>query len=211
MATEPFTIRLLIGVIPDLKLILAKRSSLINLSMFDILEAFVNRWIENEISRLDKEDCRQLSEFIDVDENDLFTQDSMEYMISCINQEALKLISYLWVNDKASSNKFSSGDTKAITDSDQSMLPLIIKCLPVQPAKEQDTLHYSFIHKSVLDYYLARNWLQDFSHEKEGESMIRNISELRLNQKYIGESEAPSLVLLGSHLLEQEQSTKEGV
>lgn len=118
MATEPFTIRLLVGVMPDLKEILAKRSPLINLSMLEIIESFVNKWIENEISRFDREEGWQLSEFVDVDEDKLLSPDNVEGVIYYINLEALKIIKHLWVTDKISKNKFDLSDISEITDAD---------------------------------------------------------------------------------------------
>jgi hypothetical protein len=53
MAKEPFTIRLLVGIMPSLKTkILNNLAHISKITMYEILQIFTDKWIENEIYRL---------------------------------------------------------------------------------------------------------------------------------------------------------------
>lgn len=84
MAKEPFSIRLLVGIMPDIRDKLKTRSKDIKVTMFEVMEIFINNWIKNEISRLNREDKNDVAERIaDIDYNDLEKQ--IDYVVDRVN------------------------------------------------------------------------------------------------------------------------------
>lgn len=71
MATEPLTIRLLVGVMPDLKQKLGDSGlGSSQVTMHEILRIFIDRWIANEVVRLSRDQQYTLAEKVaDIDTN----------------------------------------------------------------------------------------------------------------------------------------------
>lgn len=92
MATEPFTIRLLVGIMPDIRdRFNSSKGQSRCITMLEILQIFISKWVENEISRLGKRDKEQLAEeIVDIDPGQL--DDNIEEAVDAINSEALHII-----------------------------------------------------------------------------------------------------------------------
>lgn len=195
LATEPFTIRLLVGIMPDLKEALSSDGQ--SVTMMGLLELFVNRWIENELLRLSKEEQGQVAEVVaDIDANEL--EKEIPGVVDSINQIAVSIALHLWVQgNKVSSNVFTVNDLVAASKSqgiDLMALALAVKCLPVTCSHGGQ---YSFIHKSIADYFLARLWKQDLESYRD----LRSMSHFSLNRQTIARAELASLRLLTEHAL----------
>ena len=56
MATEPFTIRLLVGIMPDIRDKFGERGHGIKITLFEVLQIYIEKWIENEMARLNHDE-----------------------------------------------------------------------------------------------------------------------------------------------------------
>lgn len=83
--------------------------------MLEVLHIYTQKWIENEIFRLNQDERYTLAEDIaNIDLNGL--NENIPSAIESIEKEALKITEYLWVNNKISNNSFSKEDLSEISE-----------------------------------------------------------------------------------------------
>lgn len=129
MAQEPFTLRLILGIMPDIKKM--QKSTTSNITLYEIFQIFVRKWVENEIFRLNEADQYQMTEFVDIDR--IESEEDQQAVIEQVVIGGGLILKQLWIADKLN-NEFSAEDLEAIQNDDFQLeiLKVCVKCLPLQ-------------------------------------------------------------------------------
>eukprot|EP00825_Cyclidium_porcatum_P044586 TRINITY_DN6589_c0_g1_i1.p1 TRINITY_DN6589_c0_g1~~TRINITY_DN6589_c0_g1_i1.p1 ORF type:complete len:1211 (-),score=194.06 TRINITY_DN6589_c0_g1_i1:148-3780(-) len=213
LATTPIMIRIITSIIPELQEQVNDKA-FENITQYDIIQTYTKTWIENQIDKIN---------YNKQNNNINFTQKQ-------IQKWTLQLIESLWINNKGSNNLIEKLDLEKFIEINQNNKSqnkvdeifqarpeLILQYLPLLKV-EQDS--YSFYHKSILDFYLALLWSQDFKSEElinqehlnnQQEAIIEEpkshstkfLKDLHINQGQISKDVYQSLIMLKDYLLQQ--------
>lgn len=192
MATEPLALRILAGIIPEIK-VKIQRGKTVKISMFEVLKMYTSLWIRSEIVRNQAEPF--IKEMLGICNMD--SLDQRKFGTYVVNSVVLQVIRNKWLRSQNFSNYFNKSDIFAAQKvKSQIDFKKILALCPVQQNRDGSI---SFIHKSILDYFLALLWKNDLLGEGVCSPAIKT-QNLAIASKHITKDEIPSLVMLADSL-----------